>query len=218
MTDFRSLDPKTRAFALAGRFLQSWASMEWEIGAAIATALNVNKITEYILAQNLSFTKRIFVLRCLCQISHLPDIDKEFANKLLGAIQGTYGYRNNVAHDLFRPSDKHDGVEFMTVRARGKVSFPEANLSVADFNLMDIAIIMATQRLEELNKKLKAARRISPNAFLNLLSAIPDVPTQASPERGDPDHPSPPLPTPQMLATSLANLGKETETPPSEQE
>ena len=218
MVRFQSLDPETRAFALVGRFLQTWASMEWAIGTAIATPLQVNKMTEYILVRNLSFTNKINVLKCLCQISHLSDSDKKQTEDLLNAILGMVNYRNTIAHDLFKPSGKNDGVEFMTMRARGKISFPDADWSAAQFELMDIALAAAATRLDALSAKLKAARRISANALADLVSAIPDLPTEGFSGPGSLDHLAPQPPEPHPSATTPSTPETEIETPPSGQE
>jgi hypothetical protein len=49
MTDFLSLDKETRAHALVGSFLQTWAVMERELDATIAEALGIHSLQELIL-------------------------------------------------------------------------------------------------------------------------------------------------------------------------
>jgi hypothetical protein len=51
MTDFLSLDKETRAHALVGSFLQTWAVMEGELDATIAEALGIHSLQELILCK-----------------------------------------------------------------------------------------------------------------------------------------------------------------------
>lgn len=41
MTDFKDLDPETRACALVGQFLQAWSAMELALRDAIGAALKI---------------------------------------------------------------------------------------------------------------------------------------------------------------------------------
>jgi hypothetical protein len=133
MIDFDALDRETRTVALVGSFLQRWASLETAIGTAIAAALKLTKLQEYILARNISFTYKLHILGALCTISRLEPDYKEYYRKVLNDIQAVYWRRNTVAHDLFAPSKTNDGVVFAVMRARGKVDFPDVDWSVSEF-------------------------------------------------------------------------------------
>jgi hypothetical protein len=69
MTEFQDLDPETRAFAMVGQFLQSYAKMEEALHDAIGTALSIDPIKMKILAVNIEFSKKIHILRTLIDIS-----------------------------------------------------------------------------------------------------------------------------------------------------
>jgi hypothetical protein len=69
MADFKNLDPETRAFAMVGQFLQTYAKMEEALHDAIGTALSIDPIKMKILAVNIEFSKKIQILRTLIDIS-----------------------------------------------------------------------------------------------------------------------------------------------------
>jgi hypothetical protein len=54
MTEFQDLDPETRAFAMVGQFLQTYAKMEEALHDAIGTALSIDQIKMKILEQKSS--------------------------------------------------------------------------------------------------------------------------------------------------------------------
>jgi hypothetical protein len=68
MTEFQDLDPETRAFAMVGQFLQTYAKMEEALHDAIGTALSIDQIKMKILAVNIEF-KKIKIFRTLIDIS-----------------------------------------------------------------------------------------------------------------------------------------------------
>ena len=215
MIDFAALDHETRTVALVGRFLQCWAIMEITIANCIASALGLTAIAKFVLETNISLTNKTFVLGALCSISFLSDADKASATKLLGEIRNYRWARNLVAHEVFSPSNTTDGVKFSAVRARGKLEFPEADWSIARCQELYAEIERFTEALDDLDAKLKKARRIPPNSLSALLSAIPTLPTE-EPFRStalDPQFRQPQAA--QMSATTDANPETETKTPPS---
>jgi hypothetical protein len=100
MTDFLSLDKETRAHALVGSFLQTWAVMEGELDATIAEALGIHSLQELILCKNVQLSARIRILRTLVSISTLQETEKQRINKILNKLSEQYvNYRNIVAHN-----------------------------------------------------------------------------------------------------------------------
>jgi hypothetical protein len=63
MTDFKDLDPETRAYALIGQFLKRWSNLEQQIHEAIGAALGLDETRRYILCANLQLRDKINVLR-----------------------------------------------------------------------------------------------------------------------------------------------------------
>lgn len=178
MIDFGALDRDTRTIALVGRFLQLWATMENLLGQSIGTALNLTNLARFIIAANIGFTNKLFVLGALCSVSSLPDEEKKAADKLIGQIQSIYGLRNIVAHENFRSSEASDGVEFLAMKAKGKVAFPDADWSVEYFQSLFDRLSLYIFNLDALNKRLSKAKILSPNTLAQLLAGIPAVPTE----------------------------------------
>jgi hypothetical protein len=161
MTDFLSLDKETRAHALVGSFLQTWAVMEGELDATIAEALGIHSLQELILCKNVQLSARIHILRTLVSISTLQETEKQRINKILNKLSEQYViYRNIVAHNLFVPTETGDGVEFVVVRARGKLNFPKNDWSVAKFEEIQEEIGEFSNELESLRENLKISSAV----------------------------------------------------------
>ena len=117
MTDFQDLDPEIRCFALVGRFLHQWSTMEKLIHECIQTAFNLTPVMRDILCANLALQNKVNILRTVIDVT---GIDKPTFNKLMRRI-GTYAQRRNtVAHEAFKADDGGKGVEFSAVKAKGE--------------------------------------------------------------------------------------------------
>jgi hypothetical protein len=132
MIDFRPLDHETRTVALVGRFLQLWATLEYEVDRTIAKVLGITSAQHFVLAKNIPFFNKTHILRTLLEFLPIDDELEKF-NDLLKDIQNYYGHRNMMAHDLFASSDSTDGVRFFVVRAKGKFAAPDINWGVDRF-------------------------------------------------------------------------------------
>jgi hypothetical protein len=160
-SDFLSLDKETRAHALVGSFLQTWAVMEGKLDATIAEALGIHSLQELILCKNVQLSARIHILRTLVSISTLQETEKQRINKILNKLSEQYvNYRNIVAHNLFVPSETSDGVEFVVVRARSKLNFPKNDWSVAKFEEIQEEIGEFSNELESLRENLKISSAV----------------------------------------------------------
>ena len=125
MADFEDLDPQTRCFALVGRFLQAWSVMENSLHAAIGAALSIEDIKLRILCANIRFRDKTNILSTLVDVApYLAPTDKERLRKDLREIADYSPTRNMMAHDPFQPDSSQKGVEFLTVKAKGKFDLP----------------------------------------------------------------------------------------------
>jgi hypothetical protein len=132
MTDFKDLDPETRAYALIGQFLKRWSDLEQQIHEAIGTALGLDETRRYILCANLQLKDKVHVLRTLVQQSSFsPDV-KESASKELTTILN-YTHRNMIAHEAFELSPDGDGVVFLPIKAKKDFSRPREPWNVNKF-------------------------------------------------------------------------------------
>ena len=119
MTDFKDLDPETRAYALVGQFLQARSAMELSLQDAIGAALQIELVKLQIICSNLGFRDKINILRTLVDVSSFSE-DKAQAYSKLGKLSEYAGKRNMIAHAPFHADSTKAGVEFLTVKARGK--------------------------------------------------------------------------------------------------
>jgi hypothetical protein len=134
MADFQKLDPETRAFALVGQFLQAWSTMENSLHDAIGAALSIDAPKLKILCANIRLRDKIDILRTLIDIA--PGFATEEKTQLKKSLRDIAEYsviRNMLAHDSFRPDSAGAGVEFLTVKAKGKFELPNVIWSADRF-------------------------------------------------------------------------------------
>ena len=121
MTDFKDLDPETRAYALVGQFLQAWSAMELALRDAIGAGLDIEAVKLQIISSNLSFRDKVNILRTLVDVFFLSEDEKAQAKSKLQKLSEDSAKRNMIAHALFRADATKTGVEFLTVKARGNL-------------------------------------------------------------------------------------------------
>ncbi len=140
ITDFTSLDPETRAYALVGQFLQAWSAMELALRDAIGAALKIEPVKLQIIYANLRFRDKINILRTLIDISSLPEDYKARAKSKLRKVANHSSKRNMVAHAPFGSDATKTGVAFLTVRASGTFETPNIVWSSRQFG-QEVALL-----------------------------------------------------------------------------
>jgi hypothetical protein len=213
MIDFQSLDRETRTVALVGRFLQLWSRLEMAIGAAIGGALGSSNLQQVILNKNITFSNKLHTLGALCYVSKLPYEEKENCRLLLNGISDFYPKRNHVAHDMFSESKQNDGVEFIAIRARGKLTMPDVDWSTAEFENNFARIAVFISEIRALSSKLR--RSVSSNALAEFAAILPYAPTEGYTGLGSLGFLSPQHPAPPQTDTSSATPKTDPEIPPS---
>jgi len=176
---FLKLNPRIRCVALSGYFLQYWSVLESNINNAIERGLDLTMLQGAVLTKNIQFRDKINILKTLVD---LRGVEVDRLQSALESASKMSTHRNMIAHDMFVPDDDGDGVRFVVIRARGKLSFPETRWSIADFMKKYIEIAQLTSRAEEISavisqvtlaKMLKEAQ--DPNAWpqgLGLLNTL----------------------------------------------
>ena len=157
MTDFKDLDPEIRCFALVGQFLQAWSIMEGSLHNAIGTALSIETTKLQILCANMRFRDKIHILTTLIDVA--PIFSKEEKSELMKTLRGLAddsGNRNMIAHDAFRPDDEGVGVEFLTVKAKGKFDLPKIVWNVDRFQTEGALIGQYRSLLDGLGARFQA--------------------------------------------------------------
>lgn len=156
MTDFQDLDPNTRSYALVGQFLQAWSVMEDSLHTCIQTAFNLTPTMLHILCANLRLHDKLNIARTIVDISAMtPENDKAKYQKLLRSIGKYSPHRNMVAHDMFLPDEKGEGVKFLTVKAKGKFEMPNVVWTAKNFQEEGKIVDGFRGGLYELNEILK---------------------------------------------------------------
>ena len=135
-TDLGKLDPMTRCFALVGRFLHAWASMESSLHEAIGEALVIEARRLQILCANMGFRDKLNVLSTLIDVApNFAVEEKQRIRKRIGELaEPLSGRRNIMVHNPFGPDSSQKGVEFLRVKARGKFETPNEVWDEAHFN------------------------------------------------------------------------------------
>ena len=210
MTDFHKLDSDTRAIALVGRFLQSWAFMEEGLHAAIAKALNLNQLQRYIVTANIQLRDKIHILRTLLHYIPInPPSDIERFDKMLEDIAKYSSKRNMMAHNAFGPSENGTAVQFILTQAKGKLEFPPSVWGAKEFGAAFSKINDFTNGLEELQNKITSAKVTEA-----LMKALQEpIPAPSGLGLASLLHPQPQ--SPQNLDTSEAIPKRDDETPSS---
>jgi len=63
--DLSTLDQETRCFVLLGQFFHTWANMERALHAATGYALNIDATKVQILAVNIDFENKLYIINTL---------------------------------------------------------------------------------------------------------------------------------------------------------
>jgi hypothetical protein len=163
---FQDLDPETRAFAMVGQFLQTYAKMEEALHDAIGTALSIDPIKMKILAVNIEFSKKIQILRTLIDISESFTDDEITDKKSKCKKMITFAEnRNIVAHTYFGPDSTNKGVEFKNVKASGEFSM-NGKVWLDEQFLHDIAQAVDFEKLlREIEMKFQS-KPVDPSIYI----------------------------------------------------
>lgn len=129
--DFKALPPDTRAVALVGSYMQSFASMELALNDAIESALGLTGLQGIMVCKNMQFRDKVHLLKSAVDLLISDEGDAE--QRTIDAVAKASTDRNTVAHELFLPDKKGNGVNFLVVKAKGKIKFPKIRWSIADF-------------------------------------------------------------------------------------
>lgn len=126
------LDPRTRACALVGRFLQLWAAMEATMNSAIGQSLGITPDRIDILAANVPLAQKVYILRCAAQMQRDTTERKDFV-EMLGKILGQSEIRNMMAHSIFTQSDDGTGVWFGRFTAKEQLKYNHEEWDIQRF-------------------------------------------------------------------------------------
>jgi hypothetical protein len=134
MTEFTSLDPATRCYALVGRFLSEFAELETCLNMALQAAMKLHDLIRFILCANITVREKVSILRAIVDISEWPEEERNhFKSVLSDILEKCVPSRNMIAHEMFRPDATGKGVEFLRVKAKSGFELPSLVWTIADF-------------------------------------------------------------------------------------
>jgi len=170
MIEFEKLDPETRCYALVGQFLQAWSVMENSLHEAIGAAMAIESTKLQILCANMRFSDKAHILATLVDVAPgFEDQKKEEIRKRLRSLRDYSATRNMVAHNPFTSDGSKIGVEFLTVKAKGKFDMPTIVWSVDQFQTEGATVDQYRAYLDE----IAASFRIQPLPRQNYTAALP---------------------------------------------
>lgn len=146
------------AYWLVGRFMFYWAMLESSLNSGIEKLLMLGTLEGAIVTANLQFRSKIHILKTLM---HLKCVESDWRSDALSDLEriGTVNdhWRNTIAHVPFISAE--DGVQFLRVKAKGKLDFPHTHWTRADFDNMRAEVIGLTDRVDEIVSALAKQQR-----------------------------------------------------------
>lgn len=130
---FTDLSGPLRARALVGTYLQKWAFMEADLNEAIEIALGLDSLPGIIVCKNIQLRDKVYILKSIISLNNPGDRFQADIDALSKIADLATKERNLIAHEAFAADKEGDGVRFFVIKAKGKLSFPEARWSIAEF-------------------------------------------------------------------------------------
>ena len=182
-----------------GCYLYHWAFMEDDLNDAISASLDLDVFQSTIVSKNLQFRNKLKIFRTLVSLSFISHDDRAKFDKVAIRMGDYSNDRNMIAHDMFGPSEKCDGVHFFAIKASGTLKIPETDWPVKKFLDRIEDLKRASETLKEASHVLRYSDQLK-NRFNGLgpieWSSLLDPENQAShPIPLDPDYrPEPTIP------------------------
>jgi hypothetical protein len=137
------LDPETKAFALVGAFIGSFALLEEGINIAFGDVMGIKGTRRAIVCRNMEFDDKILALRALVDRYISDETEARRFDDLAKRASEFGTLKSRVVHTPFRPSPTSDGVQFFLMISGSKLKRPDMDWSIDDF-LTHIANIHQT--------------------------------------------------------------------------
>ena len=164
------------AFSLVGQFLHIWALTEASLNNVVGAAINLTNFQQAIVCSNIQLRDKVHIARTAITLL-LPSQSQEASNKLLKNVADfATSNRNMVAHNLFGANDDGTAVEFLLVKAKGELRFPDVNWTRADFHEKYQTMRSLANDLRELAATLQKSPANKLAHFLAAPSTTPDQP------------------------------------------
>jgi hypothetical protein len=185
------IDPFDFSSLLVGSFLRSWAYMENELISAIAVGMTLSDLQSYILKGNTQFRDKIHILGTLVDCLYADELLAKQHKKVLTDLAEFSTVRNMMAHEMFGPlSDWKPGVQFLTVKAKGKLSFPDNVWDMDKYSKEHARVDKFAEFLVHVRKTLAQSSKLTLFAELPATREEPEQPTSMALEQVLADHPN----------------------------
>jgi hypothetical protein len=169
--DFAALPHNVRTVALVGHYLQCWALLEGVLERTIGKVVGLSALQAAIVVKNMQLRDKISLLKTVINLSPYPK-QQEYIDTLTSVADITRTERNIIAHESFHQDDKGDGVRFMIVRAKGKITFPDIRWSVNDFGNKTQRIFELVAEIEEIRQTINPLSGPTANVMLGGLGLL----------------------------------------------
>ena len=156
--DFSAIPHEIRSLALVGRYLQDFAYLENGIDMTIAAFLELAPPQQFILSPNIPFYSKIYILTTLVNSAFGNGREAKSYLRAINGASSASGWRNNLAHHPFKPSQANDGVQFLVVRAQGEVVFPDMDWSIARFETECKKLTECENKIAEMREAILEGR------------------------------------------------------------
>ena len=190
-----------KACTLVGQFMNSWALLESAMNTGIGELLGMGNIERIIATSNMQVRSKIHIFKTLINLMGAPEDWVRGSIKTLNAITTKSDHRNMVAHTPFGPHES-GGVEFLVIRAKGKLTFPDTIWSEDEFKGHFREIEELRNELEKIVDRLHQVRVVAkaydamlkkegaPEGLLNaLLPQVEPQPDAPVADEGTPQRP-----------------------------
>lgn len=173
MDQFANLEPRIRACALVGMFLQEWSFVEARLRSIIGKALGLNQLQAAILAANMQLRDKIHVVNTIVGLTQFSNQTRSASYRvLLNEIASYSKNRNMMAHDFFAETKNGEGVSFFVIRAKGNFSLPDVTWSIEAFKDAYKKLRSFYDELGTLEKDIGRASVINALTQLGLSDAV----------------------------------------------
>ena len=167
-----------RAFELVGQFMWNWAGLEERVNNGYRRLFRLTGVEGYMATANLTLRDKIHAIRtvvhwyCQRQGEWAVQADKD----LRAIIDMSSERRNVAAHNRFLPHAS-GGVEFITIKAKGKFSVPDVIWTPEDFEAIEDEIERLSKRVGSIVGHAVISRNVAAGAS-QLGNALAQSPTQ----------------------------------------
>ena len=138
-----------------------WALLEGQLNTAVEKLLGLENLAGVVVTANLTFRSKLHIVQTMIELKAAKPTEwSAAAKKDLTRIADLSNVRNTVAHTTFGPPTDGEGlVQFLTVKAKGKLQFPNDVWTKETFDKHCGEMSRLRTRLEELITEVMPVRR-----------------------------------------------------------